>query len=161
MRRPPALDEGILVVTLGVSAFGFGAVASRFAEPVAAARSTTPPGVHQPVTPAAVAMAGTHDSVRVCAAASQSACAVRGPDANLPARHREGEALPSGRCAVWGTLYEPQDARIELVHTASAARGRPLALLYIEQDWEELVGTGSGSLEHSARPRALAESPGA
>ena len=58
-------------------------------------------------------------------------------------------------------MYEPQDALIELIHSASAARGRPIALLYIEQDWAELVATGSGSLERSARPRELAEASGA
>jgi hypothetical protein len=159
-RRSFALAEVILVLVLGVSSFEFGVVATRLAEP-AAARSLIVSSVHRPAAPAAVAMPGVRNAVHACEPARQAACADLGPDTNPPGRRHAGEALPSGRFAVWSTVYEPQDALIELIHSASAARGRPIALLYIEQDWAELVATGSGSLERSARPRELAEASGA
>jgi hypothetical protein len=46
--------------------------------------------------------------------------------------------------AVWDASYEPQDARIELVHSASAARRRPLAILHMENDWADLVAINPG-----------------
>jgi hypothetical protein len=63
--------------------------------------------------------------------------------------------------AVWNALHEPRDARGALIQVATEARGRPLAFIYVEQDWAELVATRSGSLAHSARPRELAEATGA
>ena len=161
MRRSQHAREGILVIVLGLSALGLGAAASAMAEPDAAARSATSPVVSRPVAPAAGATAASGASVHLCDTARHALCAVRGPDVISPGLRRAERVLPVGMLAVWSASYEPPDPRIELVHTASAARGRPLALHYIEADWAALVADEPVSLDRSARPRLLVKAFGA
>jgi hypothetical protein len=152
MRRHPAIAEGALVVALGLGALGLGAATSALAEPAAVVR---------PAASAIGAIADAGEPMQPSHTAGHGSGEFRGSAAIPAGRIGDESLLALGRLAAWTTSDEPQDARIELLHTASAARGRPMALLYIELDWRDLIGTGSGSHAHSARPRQLAESTGA
>ena len=161
MRRRLHAREGVLVFALGLCAFGLGAAASALAELDAAARSATSTVVTRPVASVAGAVAANGASVHLCDTARYALCAVRGPDVVSPGPRRAERVLPVGMLAVWSASYAPPDPRIELVHTASAARGRPLALHYIEADWAALVADEPVSLDRAARPRLLVEAFGA
>jgi hypothetical protein len=158
--RSFALAEVILVLVLGVSAFGLGAAASELAEPAATAQPAAARRVVRPVASATRARVDASAPVRLCKMTGSRACGVLESDP-IQLDRRGQEAVPHvGTLAVWNASYEPHDTRVALIHVATAARWRPLAFIYMEQDWAELVATGSGSLAHSARPRELAEATG-
>ena len=136
--------QGNLMIVLGLGACCLGAAASGAAEPATVARSIPTAGVIRPVATAAGATADADESALLCDSARHAACSVPGPGANPPGRSREERSLRIGTLAVLDASYEPQDARMELVHTASAARRRPLASLHMKHDWADLVAINPG-----------------
>lgn len=148
----PAIADGILLVGLGLCALGLGAAASALAEPTDVARLTTSPNAARSVAPG-TAVAEDGASVRLRDATRDVPGGIRRADAIPPGWRGDERTISVGTLAMWDASYEPRDVQIELVHTASAARKRPLALLYIEQDWNDLVASTPAPVEGARLPQ--------